>query len=122
MPTTTPDLLTVRQAAHALGLSPRSVLHRITTGTLAATKIGDGRTSAYIIERAEIERACATSSPSAKGGRLMRDLREWIDDLEDWLVIAHEMFDHADDGRFERAESMGNAVYDGLRALLADTP
>ena len=45
MPTTTPDLLTVRQAAHALGLSPRSVLHRITTGTLAATKIGDGRTS-----------------------------------------------------------------------------
>ena len=50
------------------------------------------------------------------------DLREWIDDLEDWLVIAHEMFDHADDGRTERAESMGNAVYDGLRALLADTP
>ncbi len=57
MPTTTPDLLTVRQAAHALGLSPRSVLHRITTGTIGATKIGDGRTSAYIIERAEVERA-----------------------------------------------------------------
>ena len=120
MPTTTPDLLTVRQAAHALGLSPRSVLHRITTGTLAATKVGEARTNAYIIERAEIERA--TSSPSAKGGRLMRDLREWTQDLEDWLVLAHEMFDHADDGRTERAESMGNAVYDGLRALLADTP
>ena len=57
MPTTTPDLLTVRQAAHALGLSPRSVLHRITTGTLAATKIGDGHTSAYLITREEIERA-----------------------------------------------------------------
>ena len=56
MPTTTPDLLTVRQAAHELGLSPRSVLHRITTGTLAATKIGDGRTSAYIVTRAEVER------------------------------------------------------------------
>jgi len=57
MPTTTPDLLTVRQAAHALGLSPRSVLHRITTGTLAAaTKIGDGRTSAYVIAASEIER------------------------------------------------------------------
>lgn len=52
----------------------------------------------------------------------MRDLREWTQDLEDWLVLAHEMFEHADDGRTERAESMGNAVYDGLRALLADTP
>ena len=52
----------------------------------------------------------------------MMDRREWIDDVEYWLVIAHEMFDHAGDGRFERAESMGNAVYDGLRALLADTP
>ena len=56
MPTTTPDLLTVRQAAHALGLSPRSVLHRITTGTIGATKIGDGRTSAYVIAASEIER------------------------------------------------------------------
>ena len=35
----------------------RQVLHRITTGTLAATKIGDGRTSAYIVTRAEVERA-----------------------------------------------------------------
>ena len=52
----------------------------------------------------------------------VRDLREWIDDLEDWLLLAREMFEHADDGRVERAESMGNAVYDGLRALLADTP
>ena len=55
--TTPSDYLTVTQAARELNLTPRSVLHRITTGTLAATKIGDGRTSAYIVTRAEVERA-----------------------------------------------------------------
>lgn len=73
MPTTTPDLLTVRQAAHALGLSPRSVLHRITTGTLAATKIGDGRTSAYIVTRAEVERVREESGARSARRSQLRD-------------------------------------------------
>ena len=33
------------------------VVHRIAAGTLAATKVGEARTNAYIIERAEVERA-----------------------------------------------------------------
>lgn len=53
------DLLTVAQAAEELNLSRRAVAHRITTGTLAATKLGDGKTSAYVITRAEIERVRA---------------------------------------------------------------
>jgi len=55
--TATRDLLTVQQAAAELHLSPRAVLHRISAGTLAATKLGEGRTSAYVIDRAEINRA-----------------------------------------------------------------
>ena len=51
------DYLTVTQAARELNLHRRAVIHRIAAGTLAATKVGDGRTSAYIIERAEVERA-----------------------------------------------------------------
>lgn len=55
------NFVNVRDAAAELGISPRAVLHRITRGELRATKVGDGRTSAYIIERAEIERAKAAS-------------------------------------------------------------
>ena len=73
MPTTTPDLLTVRQAAHELGLSPRSVLHRITTGTIGATKIGDGRTSAYIVTRAEVERVREESGARSTRRSQLRD-------------------------------------------------
>jgi hypothetical protein len=73
MPTTTPDLLTVRQAAHALGLAPRSVLHRITTGTIVATKIGDGRTSAYIVTRAEVERVREESGARSTRRSQLRD-------------------------------------------------
>ncbi len=56
------DLLTVAQAAEELNLSRRAVAHRITTGTLAAVKIGDGRTSAYVLTRAEVERAKAEAA------------------------------------------------------------
>ena len=56
------DLLTVAQAAKELNLSRRAVAHRITTGTLLAVKIGDGRTSAYVITRAEVERAKAEAA------------------------------------------------------------
>lgn len=53
------NFVNVRTAAAELGLSPRAVLHRIQTGTLTATKVGDGRTSSYVIDRAEIERVLA---------------------------------------------------------------
>ena len=51
------DYLTVTQAARELNLHRRAIIHRIAAGTLAATKVGEARTNAYIIERAEIERA-----------------------------------------------------------------
>ena len=47
------------QAAKVLHITPRAVLHRISAGTLAATKLGEGKTSAFLITRAEIERAKA---------------------------------------------------------------
>lgn len=50
------DLLTVAQVATELRLSRRAIVHRITSGALAATKVGDGKTSAYVITRAEVER------------------------------------------------------------------
>lgn len=49
------DVMSVVQAAAELSLSPRTVLHHITTGRIAATKLGPG-TSAYVITRAEVER------------------------------------------------------------------
>ena len=55
--TTPADYLTVTQTARELNLHRRAVIHRIAPGTLAAAKVGDARTSAYIIERAEVERA-----------------------------------------------------------------
>ncbi len=54
--TNPPNLLSVKQAADALGISPRAVQHRIRRGQLAAVKIGTGRTSAYAIDAAEVER------------------------------------------------------------------
>lgn len=54
-----PDLLGVVQVAAELNISVRAVQHRITSGTLTATKLGDGRTSAYVITRAEVERVKA---------------------------------------------------------------
>ena len=60
--TTPSDYLTVTQAARELNLTRRAVVHRIAAGTLAAAKVGDARTNAHIIERAEIERAKAGSA------------------------------------------------------------
>ena len=60
-----PEFLTVAQAARELNLTRRAVVHRITAGTLAATKLGDGRTNAYIIARAEIERAKGERVPAS---------------------------------------------------------
>ena len=44
------------QAAKLLSLTPRAVLHRITSGKIKASKLGEGRTSAYVIAASEIER------------------------------------------------------------------
>lgn len=54
-----PEVLSVAQAAKVLNITPRAVLHRISAGTLAATKLGEGKTSAFLIARAEIERVKA---------------------------------------------------------------
>lgn len=62
---TTNDLMTVAQAARELNLSVRAVQHRIKTGTLTAQKLGDGRTSAYVITRAEVERVRAENTAAS---------------------------------------------------------
>ena len=54
------ELLTVRQAAEALHLSRRAILHRIAAGEIVATKLG-GNTSAYVIARDEIDRVKAAA-------------------------------------------------------------
>lgn len=62
-----PALLNVQQAAERLSLSPRAVQHRIATGRIAATKVGEGRTSSYVITLEEVERVLAAdrSTPEA---------------------------------------------------------
>ena len=59
MTTETPQFLTVGEVAVRLNLSHRAVLHRIAKGQIAATKIGKGQTSAYVIAPAEVERVAA---------------------------------------------------------------
>lgn len=63
----TEDVMSVAQAAEELSLSPRAVQHRIKTGTLAAQKLGTGRTSAYVITRAEINRVKAAEAAAREG-------------------------------------------------------
>jgi hypothetical protein len=59
------EVLSVVQAAAELNLTPRAIQHRIKAGTLAAVKLGPG-TAAYVITRAEVERAkTAEWSPKA---------------------------------------------------------
>ena len=59
-------LRSVRQVAQALGLSPRAVLHRITKGEIKASKLGDGQTSAYVIDAAEVERLLQEASDTQR--------------------------------------------------------
>jgi excisionase family DNA binding protein len=59
-PDEAPEVLSVKQAARELNLSPRAVLHRIHAGTIAAIKLGPG-TAGYVIARSEIERAKAAA-------------------------------------------------------------
>lgn len=62
---TTSSLLNVAQAARELNISVRAVQHRIKVGTLAAEKLGEGRTSAYVITRDEVDRVKALDSAPA---------------------------------------------------------
>lgn len=50
------NAVTVKQASTLLSLSERAIQHRILKGLLQATKIGEGRTSAYLIPQEEIDR------------------------------------------------------------------
>lgn len=47
--------VTVTEAAKRLGITRRAVLGRIERGTLPAEKIGDGRTSAYLIREDDLD-------------------------------------------------------------------
>lgn len=49
------DKITVTEAAKRLGITRRAVLGRIERGTLPAEKIGDGRTSAYLIREDDLD-------------------------------------------------------------------
>lgn len=60
-------LLTVAQAARELSLTPRAVLHRIAAGRITAEKLGDGKTSAYFMTAAEIERVKAEDAAARAG-------------------------------------------------------
>lgn len=60
-----PDWLNVHQASAELNITPRAVRHRIAAGTITATKIGTGRTSAYVISRTEVERVRADDTTKA---------------------------------------------------------
>jgi excisionase family DNA binding protein len=55
------ELLSVAQVAQLLQIAHRTVLHRIALGQIAATKVGDGKTSAYVIQRSEVERVQAAA-------------------------------------------------------------
>ncbi len=56
-----PQFYTVQDAAPLLHLSPRAVQHRIARNQIQAEKAGTGRTSAYLIPAAEIERLLPAS-------------------------------------------------------------
>ena len=56
MEQTTPQIVTVATAAEEWGIDRRTALRWITTGKVAAEKIADGKTNAYVLTRAEVER------------------------------------------------------------------
>lgn len=58
------NLMTVQQAADELHVSARTIQHWIKGGKVKAHQIGDGRTSAFVIEVSEVERIRSTSRPA----------------------------------------------------------
>ena len=53
---TTPQLVTVAAAAEEWGIDRRTALRWIAAGKVAAEKIAGGKTNAYVLTRAEVER------------------------------------------------------------------
>lgn len=49
-----PEIYNRNQAADVAGVSPRTILRAIQAHQLNAMKIGEGRTSTYIIEREDL--------------------------------------------------------------------
>lgn len=56
---TNSNLLDVQAASARLGVSVRQVLRYIESGKLLATKLGSGRTSAYVLTANELDRFSA---------------------------------------------------------------
>lgn len=61
------ELLNVAQAARELCITTRAVQHRIAAGRIAAEKLGEGKTSAYFMTRAELERVKAEDAAARAG-------------------------------------------------------
>ena len=53
---TTPQIVTVAVAAEEWGIDRRTALRWIAAGKVAAEKIADGKTNAYVLTREEVER------------------------------------------------------------------
>ena len=56
MEQTAPQIVTVAVAAEEWGVDRRTALRWIAAGKVAAEKIADGKTNAYVLTRAEVER------------------------------------------------------------------
>ena len=56
MTNTPPAVVSVAAAAAEWHVTRRTALRWIAAGEVAATKVGDGRTNAYVLTRAEVER------------------------------------------------------------------
>lgn len=52
----TPQIVTVAVAAEEWGIDRRTALRWIAAGEVAAEKIADGKTNAYVLTREEVER------------------------------------------------------------------
>ncbi|MFT4188546.1 MAG: helix-turn-helix domain-containing protein [Aeromicrobium sp.] len=53
------DVLTVAEAAKALGISRRAVIRRIHAGSISAEKLSAGTTAPFLIHVTEVERVRA---------------------------------------------------------------
>lgn len=53
---TAPQIVTVAVAAEEWGIDRRTALRWIAAGEVAAEKIADGKTNAYVLTREEVER------------------------------------------------------------------
>ena len=56
MEQTAPQIVTVAVAAEEWGVDRRTALRWIAAGKVAAEKIADGKTNAYVLTREEVER------------------------------------------------------------------